>query len=121
MRWVDGPIIDPSDRLAIENGILSGRELIRQRMRQRAEREPTPELLDWSREQFGILAYQQAKEAEALREHQCALWQTEPEVTEFDWPEHETGFDPALADFAAMATMVALACVVIYVLSRVLP
>lgn len=45
----------------------------------------------------------------------------EPEVTEFGRSERETGFDPALADLAAMATIVALACLVIYVLSCVLP
>ena len=45
----------------------------------------------------------------------------EPAVTEFGRSERETGFDPALADLAATATIVALACLVIYVLSRVLP
>lgn len=46
---------------------------------------------------------------------------SEPEVIEFGRSGRETGFDPALADLAAMATIVALACLVIYVLARVLP
>lgn len=122
MRWGDGPIINPIDRLAIENGFLSGRELIRQRMRQRAERVPTPELPDWSDEQFGVLAYQQAKAAEAMREHQCALWHTEPQLTEFGRSAaDEDEPDMALLGMVIVLASCAFTMTVLYLIGRYLP
>lgn len=122
MRWVDGPILDPIDRLAIENGV-SGRALIRQRLRQRAGRVPPPELLAWSREQAGILAYQQAKAAEALRERRTGQRRPVPPVTEFGRAAREVppDWDPAFRDLAGIAGVCCLLCLVIYVLVRVLP
>ena len=122
MRWVDGPILDPIDRLAIENGV-SGRALIRQRMRQRAGRVPPPELLAWSREQAGILAYQQAKAAEALRERHCAPRHTEPQVTEIGRSAREVppDWDPAFRDLAGIACICALLCGVVFMIARLMP
>ena len=122
MRWVDGPILDPIDRLAIENGV-SGRALIRQRMRQRAGRVPPPELMAWSREQFGILTYQQATAVEALRERRTGQRRPVPPVTEIGRAAREVppDWDPAFRDLAGIAGVCCLLCLVIYVLVRVLP
>lgn len=122
MRWVDGPILDPIDRLAIENG-LSGRALIRQRMRQRVGRVPRPELLAWSREQAGILTYQQAKAVEALRERRATARCAEPQVTEFGRAAREVppDWDPAFRDLAGIAGVCALLCGVVFMIARLIP